>query len=397
MLKEADAGRIEADSGIALTEDQNFYGTSESFQKNYPPALTEYLEHSKQFLALLTTLSSEDASGVDLNAFVSAGTELRNSSFSLWHVAVTELDQLLEVRRSFFKAALFWDLVPALLITILAGVFVYFIQCSISGPLTTIMQELSSSASQVSGSANQVASSGQKLAQGAQEQAASLEETAAAVEEIASMAKSTSESAGHTTNLVSGVKDRTQDGVNVTNAMSQTIGQIKSAADETTHIVRVIDEIAFQTNLLALNAAVEAARAGEAGKGFAVVAEEVRTLARRSSEAAKETGEKIKRARELSEKGVSVASEVSVMLSEISKSAVKATDLAQEMSSASNEQSKGIDQVNTAVSDLDKVTQTNAASAEESAAAASELLDQASNLTALVARLDDMVHGVRES
>ncbi|MCB0318659.1 MAG: methyl-accepting chemotaxis protein, partial [Bdellovibrionales bacterium] len=264
---------------------------------------------------------------------------------------------------------------------------------SIAKPLTSFTEELFGTSQQVGSAADQVSGSSQNLAQGATEQASSLEETAASLEEVASMAKHNADNAQQANNLTNSVHELSQRGVDSMRDMSQAIDAIKIAADETSEIIKTIDDIAFQTNLLALNAAVEAARAGDAGKGFAVVAEEVRKLAQRSAAAAKDTSEKIRRSKELADNGVKVSSEVASALEEINSNSIKAADLVREISAASGEQSTGVEQVNRAVAELDKVTQNNAASAEESAAAGEELLAQSKVLEGVVSELRELVHG----
>ena len=175
--------------------------------------------------------------------------------------------------------------------------------------------------------------------------------------------------------------------------MAVAIDQIKSSSDQTAKILKTIDEIAFQTNLLALNAAVEAARAGDAGKGFAVVAEEVRNLAMRSAEAAKNTATLIEESQKNADNGVTVSAEVAEILSQIVIGSQKVTQLSAEVSAGSNEQAQGIEQVNVAVAQMDKVTQSNAANAEESASASEELSAQARELNDMVNTLVQIVGG----
>jgi methyl-accepting chemotaxis protein len=236
-----------------------------------------------------------------------------------------------------------------------------------------------------------ISSSSQTLATGSSEQAASIEETSSSLEEMASMTRRNADNARNANELSRSARTSAEKGASDMNAMSAAMHDIKNSSDDIAKIIRTIDEIAFQTNILALNAAVEAARAGEAGMGFAVVADEVRNLAQRSAQAAKETAAKIEGAIANTARGVDISNKVSQALNEIVEKARKVDELAAEVASASQEQTHGITQINAAVGQMDKVTQANAASAEESAAAAQELNQQAKAMQDTVAELLQMV------
>jgi len=260
-------------------------------------------------------------------------------------------------------------------------------------PIEMIIDSLNLGSKELRAAANQVSGSSQSLAQGATEQAASLQEVSSSVETISSVAKHNTDNSSQAFQLAEQVRLASEDSVSSMKRMIEAMYSIKSSADETAEIVKVIDGIAFQTNLLALNAAVEAARAGDAGKGFAVVAEEVRNLAQRSAEAARQSGEKIKASKTLADNGVEVTNRVSQALETIRSTAVKSAELVREIAAQSKDQTSGILQVNNAIGELDQVTQQNSAAAEESSAAAEALTAQAATLQGIVLELSVIVQG----
>jgi methyl-accepting chemotaxis protein len=276
---------------------------------------------------------------------------------------------------------------------IIGAVLAIFITRSITKPIKAIAEALSAGAEQTAAAAGQVSSASQSLAEGASEQAASLEETGASLEEMSSMTKRNAENATKVKDLGSQARNAGDTGVRDMGDMTTAMQAIKSSSDDIAKIIKTIDEIAFQTNILALNAAVEAARAGEAGMGFAVVADEVRSLAQRAAQSAKETAGKIEDAVEKTTRGAQICTKVATSLEEIVVKARQVDELAADVAVASQEQSQGIQQLNIAVTQMDKVTQGNAANAEESASAAEELNAQAEGLRDAVLGLLRLVDG----
>ncbi len=239
---------------------------------------------------------------------------------------------------------------------------------------------------QLADASGQLSSATEEISMGAQDQASSLEETASSLEEITATVKQNSDSAQQARQLASSSKEVAEKGGQVVGNAVGAMSAINESSKKIADIITTIDEIAFQTNLLALNAAVEAARAGEQGRGFAVVASEVRNLAQRSATAAKEIKGLIEDSVKKVDAGTELVNRSGSTLGDIVTSVARVTAIITEIAGASKEQSVGIDQVNKAVSQMDTVTQRNAAQTEELSATAQTLTDQAGQLRDLVAR-----------
>lgn len=230
----------------------------------------------------------------------------------------------------------------------------------------------------------QIASGNLDLSSRTEQQASSLEETASSMEELTSTVKQNADNARQANVLAATASEVAVKGGQVVAQVVDTMESINASSNKIVNIISVIDGIAFQTNILALNAAVEAARAGEQGRGFAVVASEVRNLAQRSASAAKEIKSLIDDSVDKVGTGSRLVSQAGATMDEIVSSVKRVTDIMGEITSASREQEVGIEQINQAITEMDTVTQQNAALVEEAAAAASSLQDQAADLAKVV-------------
>jgi methyl-accepting chemotaxis protein len=256
------------------------------------------------------------------------------------------------------------------------------------GALRETISAISGSTASVSSGSDEIASASDDLSRRTEQQAASLEETAAALDEITATVKRSADGARKANDAASGAKaDIARSGAVMGDAV-HAMGEIAQSSGQITNIIGVIDEIAFQTNLLALNAGVEAARAGDAGRGFAVVAQEVRALAQRSADAAKEIKALIASSSEQVQRGVRLVGDTGAALGGIAEKFVEIETLIAEIAQSSHEQATGLSQVNSAVNQMDQVTQQNAAMVEQSTAAASNLKSEAQELAQLVARFE---------
>jgi methyl-accepting chemotaxis protein len=368
-----------------------------TFCANMTQARKDYLAARIPILQLSDAGKNEEA----LALLLTSG----RTTYDVYDKLCTDFNAL-ETKTATDSAATIAGNVRSSKITLGSGVLAELVLSTLLGALVVtglnrtlrrVSSSLDEEAEQVTAAAGQVSQASQSLAEGASEQAASLEETSSSLEEMSSMTKRNADNAQKANDLAKQARSAADKGVGDMQAMSTAMEAIKTSSDDIAKIIKTIDEIAFQTNILALNAAVEAARAGEAGMGFAVVADEVRNLAQRSAQAAKETAAMIEGAISKTGQGVEISRRVAETLNEIVAKARQVDELVAEVAGASREQTQGITQINTAVGQMDKVTQSNAASAEESAAASEQLNAQAETMKQSVLELLQLVEGSRQS
>ena len=363
-------------------------------KQRFQVSLGKLLEYQKAALGVLDVVSSDlniatmymgtaDDKFQDLNKNLHGLIELENK------LAKEQYDSSSQSLETVLKIFII-VLVTAILLSLLISIG---IAKRITSPIAKVIKGLTTSSQQVALASAEVSSASQSLADGSSKQAAGLQETSASIEEMASMTKQNADNA-HQANVLmeetSGIVTQANQSMTELNASMK---EISVASEQTAKIIKTIDEIAFQTNLLALNAAVEAARAGEAGAGFAVVAGEVRNLAMRAAEAAKNTASLLEGTVKKIKSGSDLVAQTNEDFGKVAAGAKKVGGLVGEIAAASREQAQGIEQINIAMSEMDRVVQQNAANAEESAKASEGMNVQAEQMKRFVDHLVALVGG----
>jgi methyl-accepting chemotaxis protein/methyl-accepting chemotaxis protein-1 (serine sensor receptor) len=337
------------------------------------------------------------ASGGDLDAAATAFKELLPVEANIEQVGPSILKtqdvHIAEDKQGSLSSVTTARWLSMLLVALSAGVSVLvgIVIAGVNKTLRNSLLELSESSEQIASAAGQVSSSSQSLAQGSSQQAATIEETSSASAEINSMAQRNTENSSSAASIVTSSETGFRRANDSLSEMVVAMEGISNSSQKISKIIKVIDEIAFQTNILALNAAVEAARAGDAGMGFAVVADEVRNLAQRCAQAAKDTATLIEESIEKSDGGMMKVDQVAIAIREITEESSKIKVLVDEINVGSIEQSRGIDQISRSITQMEQVTQGNAANSEQSAAAAQQLSAQAQTMKDIISQLRSLV------
>jgi methyl-accepting chemotaxis protein len=367
MLKQVDFERVVASARVSLNEDANFYGKSDSLQRNLPPALDRYVEATGKFQKMLEALSVSTTPSVTPEQFQSAGFAARDASFDLWNTAVKELDGLLQARIESYRQRRMWALIVTAIALSLAVVLVVFVARSITRPLRLCVDSLNHLAKKDLSHSLRIRSSGElgeiaaaveqasggmrtaieSIRSNAEELYVASERQMAASQRMSSNAETTSaqakvvagaaEQVSRNVQLVATAADKMQQsieevanqandaakvatqGVDIAQATNASVIKLGKSSEDIGNVVKTITAIAQQTNLLALNATIEAASAGEVGKGFAVVANEVKELSKETARATEDIREKISVIQADTEAAVTAINEIGSIIGHINQ------------------------------------------------------------------------------
>ncbi|NIA00414.1 methyl-accepting chemotaxis protein [Massilia sp. CCM 8734] len=404
----------------------NAFGKAATYNPAISASLTPLMNDAVTLSSTLTALATEqilkpEALSYSASEYVAAATRAIDAQFALNSAAKADLDAMFVTKIGNFHAER-WTMLGVMLALLgAAGWFTVLVTRAVTVPLNNAVAVAESVASgnlvnefdvgadnevgqmlralknmndslrgivgdvrvsidNISAATRDIASGNNDVSSRLESQASNLEETASSMEELTSTVKQNADNAHQANELVLGASQAATKGAAVVSQVVRTMGDINEGSRKIVDIISVIDGIAFQTNILALNAAVEAARAGEQGRGFAVVASEVRNLAQRSASAAKEIKVLINHSVDRVEAGNQLANDAGSAMSEILNSVTRITSIMAEIAVASAEQGAGIEQINHAVTQMDDMTQQNAALVEQTAAASSSLQEQAATL-----------------
>jgi methyl-accepting chemotaxis protein len=392
MLKESDFDRIAADVQTSLTEDPNFYGTSESLQKQLPPLVQALSLALDDFLARANNLET-----ASVEQLLDSGLKARRASFDLWQTGAANLDRLLEARKDHYRQKRAQSLLWTALALALASGAAWWIGRSVNRTLWTLNRSIAESAEVTASSAGGIREVSLQIADLANRQAAAIEETSASSHELASLAEGNLQHTEHVARASAQMRTVGDSGAAELETLVSVLDELTTQISSTTEVLKVIDEIAFQTNLLAVNAAIEAARAGESGAGFAIVADEVRMLARRSATAAKDTSAKINLTIGKTVHSTQLAAALKQRLGELVSEAHTLDEEASAVARSCREQTDGVREISKALSSLEAETQMVAAKSQDADQAAGELEATSHQLKQSVAQLDSIVSHSKKS